>query len=255
MTTVQERLADLRGLLHAFRLSPPTPWYTQRLARFYAQFIGPGALGFDLGANVGGRVSAWRRLGARVVAVEPQPLCVRVLRRRYGHDPRVRIVEMAVGAQPGRQALLISRRAPTISTLSPTWPAVIQHRNPTGGETWDARLPVPVTTLDALIARFGEPAFVKVDVEGYELEVLRGLSRPLRALSFEYVPGAIDRALPCLDRLQALGPYRFNVSPGESLRFALPGWVDAEQLADWLRRQTVRKRPGDVYARRVSPAA
>jgi hypothetical protein len=132
---------------------------------------------------------------------------------------------------------------------------VIQRRDPTGGETWDARLDVPVTTLDALIARFGEPAFVKIDVEGYELEVLRGLSRPLRALSFEYVPGAIELALPCLDRLQALGSYQFNVSPGESLRFALPGWVDADPLADWLQRRTVRELPGDVYARLVPPVS
>jgi len=150
--------------------------------------------------------------------------------------------------------MLICRREPTVSSLSPAWPAVIQRRDPAGGQTWDTRLQVPVTTLDALIARFGEPVFVKVDVEGYELEVLRGLSQPLRALSFEYIPSAIELVLPCLDRLQALGSYRFTASVGESLRFALPRWVAADQLADWLRRRSGHELPGDIYARLASPA-
>jgi hypothetical protein len=77
-----------------------------------------------------------------------------------------------------------------------------------------------VTTLDALVAEHGEPAFCKIDVEGFELDVLRGLSRPVRALSFEYLPPAHDAALAALDLVDGLGDYAYNYSPVETLRFA-----------------------------------
>jgi hypothetical protein len=83
---------------------------------------------------------------------------------------------------------------------------------------WSGRLEVPVTTLDALIEAHGEPAFAKIDVEGMEHEVLAGLSRPLRALSFEFVPSSMSSALASLERLEALGRYRFEVSLGEEMR-------------------------------------
>jgi hypothetical protein len=114
---------------------------------------------------------------------------------------------------------------------------------------WGRSVVVPVTTLDALIGRYGRPAFCKIDVEGYDLEVLHGLSEPLPALSFEYVPPALDLVLACLDRLAELGPYAFNWSAGESMQWCWPTWVDAATLAAYLRDYPAQGNPGDVYAR------
>ncbi len=94
---------------------------TRRLARSYAQFIQPGQLCFDIGAHLGSRIRAWSYLGARIIAVEPQPHLMRILRRWYGNDPNVTLIEQAVGATPGHQTMLMSRRTPTVTTLSPTW--------------------------------------------------------------------------------------------------------------------------------------
>ena len=243
-------VAELLGIARSLKMYYGDPFQIGRMERFYAQFIAPGDLCFDLGAHVGSRIAAWRRLRARIVAVEPLPRLAWLLRCLYGRAPNVRVVEQAVGDSVGQQELRICERALTISTLSPAWAAQLQRaRRSFAGERWGRAVAVRVTTLDALIERYGEPVFCKIDVEGYDLEVLQGLSRPLRALSFECVPGATDLALRCLDRLTELGRYEFNWSPGESMRFELPEWVGAPELAELLLALPVEANPGDVYAR------
>jgi FkbM family methyltransferase len=248
-TRLKDQFWEYYGLAHSLRRYSVNPFQIRRMAEFYAQFIGPGELCFDIGAHVGSRVHAWRRLGARVVAVEPQPSCVRVLRRWYGRDRAVRLVEQAAGAAPGEQVMHISRRSPGVTTMSPVWVSRVKHRRNFAAVRWDATCTVAVTTLDALIERFGEPVFCKIDVEGFEREVLQGLSRPIRALSFEYVPGAIDLTTPCLERLAEVGAYEFNVSSGESMQWEFGDWVDGRRLVSWLESLDTDELPGDVYAR------
>jgi hypothetical protein len=114
---------------------------------------------------------------------------------------------------------------------------------------WDRSVEVEVVTLDQLIELHGVPAFCKIDVEGFELEVLAGLSRPLPALSFEYLPMAHDAALAVLARVEALGRYAYNYSPVETMRWASPRWLDADELRALLDRFRPLGRSGDVYAR------
>jgi len=234
-----------RSLLIYYR-----PFRVRRLARFYAPFIHPGDVCFDIGSHVGNRVAAWLRLDARVVAVEPQPACVRLLRRWYGANPNVSLIPQAVGATPGSQSLLISERTPTVTTLSRDWAEAVGQAESFAGVRWDTTIPVEVTTLDELIARFGAPAFCKIDVEGYEREALMGLSQGLSCLSFELAPPALDTATACVDRLLALGAYRFNFSPGESLLWRWPQWVEADTLRSWMATLDVDDPSGDIYARR-----
>ena len=114
---------------------------------------------------------------------------------------------------------------------------------------WDSAVEVPVTTLDELIASHGLPDFVKIDVEDAAHEVLAGLSRPLPAVSFEFVPAASDGALASLDRLEQLSRYRYNVSVGESLTMEFAAWVDGPTIRRWLLGQAPTEKSGDVYAR------
>lgn len=239
--------SEQRGFARSLLIYYGLPGRNGRLRRFYSPFIQPGDLCFDIGAHVGNRLRAWAGLGARIVAVEPQPQMMRWLKRVYGRHPHITLLEQAVGAEPGTATLHISRRAPTVSTLSTTWMTAVKRDSSFAQVSWDTAVTVPVTTLDALIARYGHPVFCKIDVEGYELEVLRGLSQPIPALSFEYIPAAIEIATDCIKQLGELGRYEFNYAPGESHRLQAARWLTAAEMLAVLAQ--LRQGSGDVYGR------
>lgn len=215
----------------------------------HARFLGKGDLAFDIGAHVGDRISSLRRLGARVVALEPQPLPMRALRLIHGRDPEVTLIQAACGAREGAIALKINSANPTVSTASADF--VRAARGAGGWETqnWDEEIIVPLTTLDALIARHGSPAFIKIDVEGFEAQVLDGLSALPPALSFEFTTIQRDVAYACLDRLAMLGAGCFSLALGESQSLRAD-WLDAGAMAALIAALPHEANSGDVYALR-----
>jgi FkbM family methyltransferase len=216
--------------------------------RLYAQFVRPGELVFDVGAHVGDRVAAFRRLGARVVAVEPQPALVTTLRLLYGRDPEVSIEAVALGRKPGAVTLKLNPDNPTVSTASEAFIRAADGAPGWHGQAWTETIDVPMTTLDELIARHGVPVFVKIDVEGFEAETLAGLTQPLAALSFEFTTIHRDVAADCIARCRALGASRYNAALGESHQFIYERWVSAAEIERWLRDLPVEANSGDVYA-------
>ena len=113
---------------------------------------------------------------------------------------------------------------------------------------WDAAEPVEITTLDALVATHGLPRFVKIDVEGFEPDVLAGLTAAPPWVAFEVLPAAPDAALACVARLASLGPYAFSLVPGETAAFA-NDWQPAPAFTTTLAAFARGARSGDVYAR------
>jgi FkbM family methyltransferase len=225
------------------------PWRVAALRRHYAALIAPGDLVLDIGAHVGNQTRVLAGLGARVVAVEPQPQLARWLRWLFQGHARVTVLETALGARPGIASLYPSPRTPTVASLSADWIASVGSAPSFARVRWAAPITVPLTTLDALIAQHGLPRFCKLDVEGFEAEVLRGLSRPIPLLAFEYVPAASGVACEAVELLQALGPYRFNATVGERRAFLWRTWQDSVATLTWLRARRPDEGSGDLYAR------
>lgn len=250
-TAWRDRLDRRLGLWRSLLIYHGIPWRGAQLRRFYRRFVPDGGLAFDVGAHTGNRLETFLALGARVVAVEPQPELVALLRRRFGPRPNVQIWAGALGREPGEATLMNSPRTPTVATLSSDFVDRAGATAAFRGVQWRPGPTVPVTTLDVLIAQHGVPDFVKIDVEGFELQVLQGLSQPLTALSFEFVPAVRDVALACIDRLEQLagpGRYRYAVSLGEQLRLRQPQGESAETMRQWLQAWPAGASSGDIHA-------
>ena len=180
------------GLARSVAIYHLIPRRQRRLRSLYSQWLEPGDLVFDIGAHVGNRTRAFAALGCRVVAVEPQPHVAALLRTLAGRIPDVTVVEAAVADRPGRVRLAVSDRTPTVSTITDAWREARGQEAGFAGVEWNRTVEVEATTLDALIAAYGEPAFVKLDVEGGEAAALHGLTVPVKGVSFEYLGGALD---------------------------------------------------------------
>jgi FkbM family methyltransferase len=243
-----ESLRTARGIVRSLRIYYGDRAHAAAMDRLYAGFVQRGELVFDVGAHVGDRVGSFRRVGARVVAIEPQPALVKVLKLIYGRASAVTIEATAVGRVPGTTVLMINRDNPTVSTASRDFVGAARGALGWEAQRWTKTVTVPLTTLDALIARHGTPAFIKIDVEGYEAEALAGLTRPVKALSFEFTTIQRDVALACVERCVALGYARFNAALGESQTLTHADWIDGAAIARWLRELPHAANSGDVYA-------
>ena len=220
------------------------PFLRRRMKRLFSSFLSPGDLAFDIGAHNGDMADVLLSLGARVVCVEPQPRCLRELERRFGGKKSVIIVGEGVGEHEGELALSECPDNPALSTFSDKW-----KTGRFSGVRWAGGAMAKITTLDSLISRFGTPRFCKIDIEGFEPQALRGLSTPVRHVSFEFTREFIDDARLCADRLCSLGDARFRFSRYSEFSLEPKEWLPASGL---FREISMIKDPnlcGDIYAR------
>jgi FkbM family methyltransferase len=200
--------------------------YQREERRLYRQFVAPGDLVFDVGANVGLKTETFLALGARVIAVEPNPDCADVINRRCRRavdEDLLHIVSSAVGARPGQLTLRLYRSESSMTSGSVAFAETLAA----WGTVATGKIEVGMVTLDDLIRRFGTPTFIKVDVEGMDAEVLQGLRQRPKFLSFEYNlnPSLWPNTKRCVGEAIRLGFTEANFTELTSPRLLLNAWV------------------------------
>ena len=182
---------------------------------FYKRLISPGALVFDIGANIGNKSKLFAGLGSPVIALEPDQTNYDSLIRRFRSKKQIRVLPLAVSHSKGVAKFYMLEPGSAYNTLNLKWKETLE--DPQANRWHDSRnfqkeVEVPTTTIDALIDEFGIPEFIKIDVEGNELSCIQGLSQRVGLISFEAnLPEFKNETLRILDHLNNIDKnVRFN---------------------------------------------
>lgn len=216
---------------------------------FFKQFIKPGDLVFDIGANIGERVSMFLELDAKVVAVEPQLYCIEYIKQNY-KDTKLILENIGLSNQNGEMTLYICDQDNRLSTFSENQ---MNDSFFSQSTQWNRKVNIEVKTLDYLIQKYGNPVFCKIDVEGFEEAVLGGLSIPIPSLSFEFSSkrlGDVENCLRILDKLN--NNYKYNICFGEPYSLESNDWMTKNEILDSIisRSKTESTHSwGDIYAK------
>jgi FkbM family methyltransferase len=237
----------LLGLLRSKLIYEHFPGRIRRMTAFYAEIVKAGDLCFDIGAHLGNRSRVLASLGCRVVAIEPHPYLAKYLHDKFARVPNVSIEENAVAAAAGVTTLYYQPRNLTISSLKLDWPETLTGRS-SRSTSFSEGVTVAAVTLTDLIAKHGIPKYLKLDIEGADVEVLKTLKQPVAVVSFEHVPRVPAQTAEAVAILEKLASYRFNYFPRETHRFRLATAVSGAELLEVLRDPDARKRSSDVFA-------
>ena len=209
------------------------------------KLLNSGDLFFDIGAHLGSKSNQFLNKKLKTVMVEPLPQCIKQLKVKFKHKKDVEILQKAVGKNIGTMTLEINSKMPTISTMAEHW-----KKGRFSSEKWDQKILVEVITLDQLIKIYGKPDYIKIDVEGFELEVLLGLTQKVGIISFEFASEFLDQTFECLSHLKKIGYNDYNFSIGEKRKF-FSEWSTTDKLIKKLENEIVNDKMlwGDIYCK------
>lgn len=224
------------------------PLKSRRKQNFYKKLIQKDSLCFDVGAHLGDRVSTWLNIGASVVAFEPQPKFAKYLTKKFKDVSSFHLENIGLSGSEGKMNFNVCNRYPTLSSLQgKEWEAQL-NKNSSLNITFDAIHEIEVSTLDQMINKHGVPQFIKIDVEGHEHEVLKGLTQKVACLSFEFLSFAEFNMQQCLDYMEGLGYQKFNWSYAETFEFQSNQWLNRAELESSIKGFKKKSFSGDIYA-------
>lgn len=224
-----------------------------RVKNLYSTLLQDGDIFYDVGANLGDNFAPLVQDNIKIVAIEPQKELQASLKERFGD--RIVIVPYAVGAKPSVEPFFVSNYH-TLSSLSTDWIKNLKETNRFEDADWDTTQTIEVVTLDHLIEIYGKPSYIKIDVEGYELEALKGLSIPIRTISLECaLPESLEQTVACINRLEEIAgkdQLLINYATEQTYRLKLDQWITPAEFIKLLHTHPEDFHFCDVFARMLN---
>ncbi len=222
---------------------------TYKIKQLYKSLLPNNALCFDLGSHLGNRTKVMSQLARLVISVEPQPSLYAYQKKKFKKLSNVKIEQLGIGAKKDVLTFYISEQFPTISTFAEkAWRDKMMEVGPSG-ISYDQEINVEVISLDLLIAKYGLPDYCKLDIEGFEIKAIEGLSEKIPLLSFEFMCFKPNETDACLEKLSILGYQEFNYFIAENANFVLPNWVGINDLKVELLKHKSKITAGEIFCR------
>lgn len=220
-------------------------FFNKKKSHDVTKLLNSGDLFFDIGAHLGDKSKQFLDKNLKAIMVEPLPQCVDQLKLKFKEKTNIEILQKAVGKTTGNMTLEINTKMPTTSTMAKHWKS-----GRFSNEKWDQKITVEMTTLDNLIKIYGEPNYIKIDVEGFELDVLLGLSKKVGIISFEFTSEFLDQSINCLKHLEKIGYKKYNFSIGERRKF-FSEWSNIDDMMKQLKSEIQKDKLlwGDIYCK------
>lgn len=164
---------------------------------------------FDIGANKGLFTDKCLSINKinKLIAIEPNPRLYEYLKNKYKNNETVIVLNNLVSEKNDELIDFYISNADTISTASIDW---INKSRFANDYIWYPPIKIKSITLDELIKRYGTPDLIKVDVEGYELEVIKGLTIKQNEICFEWAEEEKGKINKTVEHLQSLGYNKFG---------------------------------------------
>lgn len=210
---------------------------------FYSALISKGDLCFDIGANNGKKSKLMLASGAKVIAFEPQSSCFDYLSELKKKNSNFDFYQLAVGAKSESKKLHLSKKYSEIATLSDDFIA----NYTTDDVYWTDSEIVEVKTLDSLIADFGCPDYCKIDVEGYELEILSHLNHSIPIIEFEFTEKFMNHTFRIINGFDDKTVYNYILN--EHLKFQLKDWIPAKAIKEILVDLNAKNLHGNLFCK------
>lgn len=179
----------------------------------------------DVGANVGLYTDANFDKFDTFILVEANPALAEKLKNKYKNKPNCHIVSGIVSNKE-KETFYIAN-VDTISTADIEWVEKSRFSNTTVFR-WHPIEGIPTITLDNIISTYGEPSLLKIDVEGYEYNVLLSLTKKIPMLCFEWSEEKKEELLLTLEHLQKLGFTKYYIQYKDEYTFRVKDneWED-----------------------------
>ncbi len=209
--------------------------------KFYSKFINKNDVCFDIGANKGRKSKLLLSLGAKVIAFEPQSSCSKFLNDIDNNN--FNYLPIAVGPKDEIKSLNIANHI-EVATFSNEFIDYFKNDS----LEWNNVEEVEVKKLDTLIKEYGIPDFCKIDVEGYELDILSNLTYEVPLIEFEFTGGFISNTIKIIDLLNKSNTY-YNFNLNENPKFELKEWVSAKKMITIINELPINRLHGNIFVK------